>query len=181
MADALAVHLNRDDPPAVECPPAFETGGPFAVEFHNHGPPAHVHLRLDGDLAAVARVDRPNPYVEDRATVEVRASGEPGGEVTGTLEVVAGYGAESATVEVTLLPPESTAVSVDESLATPAEGDTAGASWGRRETAMAGLSGAAVLVTSGLALALDGRAALLFGAAAVLAAAGAAALFVQSS
>lgn len=123
MPDSLTVHLNREEPGSIEAPQAFEATGGFKVYLRNHGAPLHAHVRLDRSLSEVARVATPNRYVEEGATRRVRIEVEEGDRpVEGRLEVVTGYGAETAYVSVTVRDPEEVepAVSVDEELGRPA-------------------------------------------------------------
>ena len=82
---------------------AFTAHGPFHVELHNVGGPIHVHLRLDDALSRAARLDGGNPYVESetvkRVPVGIVAGDCP---VSGRLEIISGYGAETAQVAVTV-------------------------------------------------------------------------------
>jgi hypothetical protein len=118
VADTLAVHLSRDGPQSVAVPDAFETTGSFELAIHNHGTPAHVYVHLDDALGAVADVGATNLYVEDETTRVVAVEvADSFGTVSGTLDVVTRYGAESAPVDVTVTEPPT--VTVDESLAEP--------------------------------------------------------------
>jgi hypothetical protein len=105
VPETLEVDLNRGTVHAVEAPPAFEATGSFAVALRNHGEPTHVHLTLDGDLAAHAAVESTNCFVGgDSQFVDV-AVGDAEPPVSGRLEVVTGYGAERTSVEVTVVDP----------------------------------------------------------------------------
>jgi hypothetical protein len=181
VADTLAVHLNRDRPHSVESPPDFETDGAFAVELRNHGSPSHVHLRLDDDLAAVASLDATNYYVEDSRSVAVSVGDEYSAAVSGHVEVVTGYGAEATAIPVSLLPPGSLGVSVEESLSTPAEPDSDPPADRTRTLAVGGLAVVAVLLSAVLLVTVEGTTALALGALALLLAAGGAAALLQSS
>jgi hypothetical protein len=181
VADTLAVHLNRDGPHSVESQREFETDGPFTVELRNHGTPSHVHLRLDDDLAAVATLDDANYYVEDHTAVEVAVPEDHSAAVSGRVEVVTGYGAESTAVPVTLLPAGSLGVAVEESLSTPAERDPGPPDDRTRTLAVGGLAVVAVLLSAVLLVAVEGTAALALGALALLLAVGGAAALLQSS
>lgn len=128
MSSSLSVHLNRNGTRSVE-PEAFslETEGSFSIELVNHGTPVHVHLHLDDALARVANIPADNLYVEaggeERVHVDVADGGRP---VKGQIEVVTGYGAERANVNVHVIDPnpEGEQVAVDEELgARPAESD----------------------------------------------------------
>lgn len=123
MPGTLTVYINADGTNSVSAEqPTFETAGPFDVVLVNEGTPAHVHVRLDDALSRGARLEATNHYLDADSSrvVHVRTlDGER--PVTGTLEVVTGYGAESAAVEVTLNDPhaDNPPVEVDESLAEP--------------------------------------------------------------
>ena len=122
MPDSLTVHLNRAGPQSIAAPQAVEATGEFSVYLQNHGTPLHAHVSLDDTLAKVARVVTPNRYVEEGATRRVRIEVEGGNRpIEGRLQVVTGYGAETAYVSVTLRDPETVEpdVAVDEELARP--------------------------------------------------------------
>ncbi len=123
MPDRFEVDLNRDGPHSIDVEaPSFTAEGRFDVVLRNHGKPLHVHVRLDGDLADVARVSTPNHYVEKEGvhTVGVRVA-EDRLPVEGRLEIVSGYGAETAYVSTRVLEPGAvdTSVAVDERLGEP--------------------------------------------------------------
>ncbi|MGQ4555986.1 DUF7524 family protein [Halobellus sp. GM3] len=105
MSESLRVELNGAAVHAIDAPEEFASRGPFHVELHNAGGDAHVHLRLGDDLSRVAQIDGGNHYVEGGAVRRV-----PVGTVTrerpvtGDLEIVTGYGAETARVAVTVVP-----------------------------------------------------------------------------
>lgn len=125
MTDTLAVHVNRGGTHAVSVEPSFETADSFAVVVHNHGSPTHVHLRMDGDLATVASLRATNHFVETdspkRIPVTVETDRRP---VEGDLEILTGFGAESAAVAIDLVEPEraTDSVVVDEQLGRPGGG-----------------------------------------------------------
>ena len=120
MSSSLSVHLNRDGTRSVQ-PESFsmETDGAFTIELVNHGTPAHVHLHLDDALAKVATIPSDNLYVEagseQYVRVDVRDSPRP---IKGQIEVVTGYGAERANVNVNVIDPvpDGSEVQVDEQL-----------------------------------------------------------------
>lgn len=120
MSSTLSVHLNRDGTRSVQ-PESFsmETEGPFTIELVNHGTPAHVHLHLDDALATVAAIPSDNLFVdagsEEYVRVNVQDSPRP---VKGQVEVVTGYGAERANVNVNVIDPapDAAEVQVDEEL-----------------------------------------------------------------
>lgn len=119
MPDSLDVALNRDTAAIAPVQGSFETTGTFAVRLRNAGQPVHVHLRLDGELARVARVEAPNHYVaaggERSITVQVKEGVAP---VGGKLKIVTGYGQEATYVPVQVVDPaeRDPSVTVDESL-----------------------------------------------------------------
>jgi hypothetical protein len=122
VSNSLTVHLNREGPQSIAAPQAFEATGEFSVYLRNHGTPLHAHVSLDNSLSEVARVVTPNRYVEEGATRRVRIEVDDGERpVDGRLEIVTGYGAETAYVSVTLRDPETVEpdVAVDESLSRP--------------------------------------------------------------
>lgn len=108
MTDTLAVELNRERPHAIEpSTEIFETSGSFTVAFKNEGAGRHVHLQLDGDLAAVGTVDEGTHFVTSGSiwstTVTVRSSQRP---IDGTLTITMGYGSETCDVTVQIVAPE---------------------------------------------------------------------------
>jgi hypothetical protein len=114
---SFIVDLNRNGHRTVETTDRFATRGPFEVSLRNHGESAHVHLRLDGDLARVARITNGNHFVPSEEQRSVAVDVEPVSEqVSGRLVVATGYGATERTVSVSVDPPrtESASVSVDE-------------------------------------------------------------------
>lgn len=124
MTDSLAVAVNRDGLHTLAVPTQFEANGPFAVELHNHGEAAHVHLNLDDRLSAVARLRATNHYVEsgESRRIEVEThdpSAWPEEPIRGKLKVVVGHGQETHHVNVTLDPTQPEGVRVDPDLATP--------------------------------------------------------------
>lgn len=101
MPRALYVHLNRDDTQTVEPESkTFSTSGPFSIMLENHGKPAHVHLRLDDELAEIAEPDELNPYVPGGEVTIVRVSVADDAVGEGKLDIVTGYGAVSESVTV---------------------------------------------------------------------------------
>lgn len=118
----LVVHLNGRDLYDVEpVADVHETEGSFDVEFHNHGQPVHVHLRLDEALSRVAGVDGQNHYVEDDSALRVPVTvADDAPPVEGTLTVVTGYGKGTEEVSVSLgESDDEAAVDVDECLDRP--------------------------------------------------------------
>ncbi|WP_246999837.1 DUF7524 family protein [Halosolutus gelatinilyticus] len=118
----VTVDVNREPDDALETDVgSVETCEPVDLVLRGHRAPAHVHCRLDDDLDRVATIDRSNYYVEPDDVTHVPISvhadrlDEPAG---GTLEVIAGYGAESISIDVTVTPGPPQ-VDVDESLSKP--------------------------------------------------------------
>lgn len=120
----VSVHVNRGNDNALEpAADVLETDESFDLRLHGHESPAHVHCRLDGGIERIASLDQSNYYVEpgtetivpiavDAATVDH--------SIEGRLEVLTGYGSESVTIAVTVVPGASD-VDIDESLAEPAQ------------------------------------------------------------
>ncbi len=122
-ADSIAIHVNREDNGDIDVtPPAIETDRSFDLEVANHGEPVHLHARASDDIADVVRIRESNPYVESDGwtVVPVVVDGHTGPR-SGTIELATRFGANSATVDVTLtggVGPEQR-VDVDERLAKP--------------------------------------------------------------
>lgn len=98
-----------------------ETNSRLAIRLRGHERPAHVHCRLESDLARIARIDQTNHYVgpDDVTMVPVAIDAtdleEP---IEGAIEIVTGYGSESIAVEVVLTPPDPP-IEVDDSFSKP--------------------------------------------------------------
>jgi len=121
VVDTLTVHLSRGELHEVApATTAFETSGPFELEFVNHGRAAHVHVHPDDALARGVDVGESNLYVETESTrvVEVDVPDGPR-PLRGALEVSAGYGATSAAVDVGIVAAAEPDLPVDETLAEP--------------------------------------------------------------
>lgn len=163
MTDSLAVAVNRDGLYTLAVPAEFEAAGPFAVELHNHGEAAHVHLNLDDRLSEVARLRATNHYVEAdesrRIDIEARdPSAWPSDVVRGKLKVVVGHGRETHYVDVTL---DRTAaakqkVRVDPELSTPKQDATSETPAILRLLPVVVLGSVAVLLAVGALFASDG-------------------------
>lgn len=186
MTDALPVHVNREGARSVEVAPSFETTGSFALAVHNHGAPAHVHVRLEGDLSAAAEVAAANSYVEGEGTTEVPVTVETDRRpVAGRLEVSTAHGKERTSVAVEVVEPEEP-VAVDGSLGRPADPGTAGPSPAGRSLSarvaehrsVVALTALAALVAV-VAVAVTDDLAVVVGALVVLAGIGAAALLLR--
>ncbi len=140
----VTVHVNRESADGLEtAASAVEVEGSFALRLAGHDAPAHVHCRLGGDLERIASLAEGNYYVEPDAVttvpvgVDADAIDEP---VEGNLEVVAGYGAETASIAVTVVPGPP-AVDVDDSLAEPADTGPESTESGRILDRIAGVGG----------------------------------------
>ena len=121
----LEVELNGDGVHHIEAPDRFTTTKPFSVALANLGRSTHVHLRFDDTLDRVLSIDEVNHFVEDegvkRLHVSKRDIDEP---IRGKLQVVTGYGSNTAYVDVVVEPPAAEApdeVVVDERLSKPPE------------------------------------------------------------
>jgi hypothetical protein len=105
VTGSLAVAVNRDGLHTLAVPDEFEVDGPFAVELHNHGEAAHVHLNLGDRLSEIARISATNHYVEgdEIRRVEIETtdpSSWPSETVRGKLKVVVGHGREKRYIDV---------------------------------------------------------------------------------
>ena len=127
--DRLVVSVSESQLHEVEAPAAFETDGPFTVEISNRGRDAHVHLRLDDDLARVATLAETNPHVPRDETVEIVTDVDAvSAPVGGVLTVETGYGADGSEVDLTLQPPATKSGRVPHAGGTSGVGgETAGA------------------------------------------------------
>ena len=118
----ITVHVNRGSANTLESEAdSLETDGPVRLVLRGHERPAHVHCRLVGDVDRVATVPRSNYYIgpDDITPVPISVDGEAIDEpLEGRLEVVTGYGSESVTIDLTLLPPPPE-VEIDETLTQP--------------------------------------------------------------
>lgn len=121
MVDTLTVHLSRNELHDVDPETSsFETDGTFVVEFVNHGRAAHVHVHPDDALARGVAVTEPNIYVETETSRRVEVTVPEGPRpLRGSLDISAGYGATTESVDVGLLESPEPAVRMDETLAEP--------------------------------------------------------------
>ncbi|MCL7417859.1 MAG: hypothetical protein M8354_08480 [Halalkalicoccus sp.] len=125
MVRTLPVDINRRSVHSIE--PRlreFETSESFAIELTNHGSATHVHLNVDDGLADAISLDGGNHFVEAGRTRRIEATVDQRSRpVSGRLKIVTGYGAETAVIDVSLIPPEETPekepVEVDERLSKP--------------------------------------------------------------
>jgi len=109
----LAVRIGRESLHAIEAPESFEATGDFAVAFDNDGRAVHVHLAADDALAPAVSIPESNHLVDGDGALEVPVRVDAGERVEGELEVVAAYGAESASIPVAVGPEESDPTPVD--------------------------------------------------------------------
>ncbi|RQG92542.1 DUF7524 family protein [Natrarchaeobius chitinivorans] len=118
----ITVHVNRGNANTLETDTgSLETHRKISVVFRGHDRPAHVHLRLGGDLDRAVSIGNPNYYLEPDGVTVVSIDVEADhleAPVDGELEVVTGYGSESLSIDVTIVPPPPE-VDIDESLAQP--------------------------------------------------------------
>ncbi len=125
MPETLTVHINRRAVHSIE--PAttdFETAESFTVDLINHGEAAHVHINLDDDLSGAISLDGGNHFVEAGRTRTIEAAVDQRSRpVSGRLRIVTGYGAETAHIDVSLIPSddpvEGGTVEIDDRLSTP--------------------------------------------------------------
>ena len=158
MVEDLTVHVNRRRRHDIQVAGGpFETVGSFEVVLQNHGEGAHVHVGLEGDLAAAATVETPSPFLEADATERVIVSVSPRATerpVTGAVTVSTGYGQSSVEVPVSTVPPERTPVDAEPAPAESAPAFAAvadrlpavGAALDPATLALAALAGGALLV-----------------------------------
>ncbi|HKL28832.1 MAG TPA: hypothetical protein VJ898_06130 [Natrialbaceae archaeon] len=150
MPDTLSVHLSRTELHAIESPSSFETTESFDVEFRNHGRSSRVHCTVDDALAGIVEIPETNRMIDSdgalRMTFDVKPVDRP---VAGELEIVTGYGAASATVTLTVTPPEerSSVESFDDAYGSDAEAEgIGGISLDRDDRLVLGLAVGAVLL-----------------------------------
>ncbi len=121
---ALTLEINRESGESLEAnSTTIETEGSFGILLRGHNVPAHAHCRLEGELSRIGSLEQPNYYVEPGEEKAVPISvPERDDPITGTLEVSIGYGAETVTIDIEVVPgpPE---VDVDESLGEPQRPD----------------------------------------------------------
>jgi len=180
VPETLSVHLNREGPRELAVDrAAFETDRSFVLEFVNHGQPLHVHVHPSESLDGVVTPAETQVYVEEGETRSVDVSVPRRlGPVEGTLDVVTGYGAEEATIAVSVTDERKDGgpdVAVDDTLAEKVspEGD---ASASVPEVATPVLLAAGVVVlAAGVAVAVPDAGALAVGVAGVLVGCGVAA------
>ncbi|MFC3476408.1 DUF7524 family protein [Halobacterium litoreum] len=180
MPERLAVHLNRDQPREVAPEAArLETDRSFVLAFENHGGPLHVHLHLDDALAKVARPEQTQIYVDEGETRRVEVVIPPDHAPTkGYVDLVTGYGAEEARVNVTVTAERKDGgpdVAVDETLSEKQQVEVESESSAGEVAWPAVGAGVAVVVAAALALAVSDGVAVFVGAFGLLAGVAAAA------
>jgi len=105
VTDEVTIHVNRTRRHAIAvADDPFEASGSFDVVLVNHGEGAHVHLGLDGDLAAAGEVEASAPFLGADATERVAVRANARGPVGGVLTISAGYGKSSVEVPVRIDP-----------------------------------------------------------------------------
>lgn len=125
MVRTLPVDINRRSVHSIEPQlREFETSESFAIELTNHGSATHVHINVDDGLAEAISLDGGNHFVEAGRTRRIEATVDQRSRpVSGRLKIVTGYGAETAVIDVSLIPPEEppekVPIEVDERLAKP--------------------------------------------------------------
>ncbi|MFC6904314.1 DUF7524 family protein [Halalkalicoccus tibetensis] len=125
MDRTLSVDVNRQSVHSIEPEVRqFETSESFVVELTNHGSATHVHLNVDDGLADAISLDGGNHFLEAGRSYRIEASVDQRSRpVSGRLKIVTGYGAETAVIDISLIPPEESPekvpVEVDERLSKP--------------------------------------------------------------
>jgi hypothetical protein len=125
VARTLSVDVNRRSVHSIEPEVRqFETSERFIVSLTNHGSATHVHINVDDGLANAISLAGGNHFIEAGRTHRIEASVDHRSRpVSGRLKIVTGYGAETAVIEVSVIPPEATPekapVEVDERLSKP--------------------------------------------------------------
>lgn len=192
MVRTLPVDINRRSVHSIE--PRlreFETSESFAIELTNHGSATHVHLNVDDGLADAVSLDGGNHFVEAGRTRRIEATVDQRSRpVSGRLKIVTGYGAETAVIDVSLIPPEENPekepVEVDERLSKPQPRQRDPPAQ-RRETGVSGraLAAGALVVLALLFVVIGsliaGNPAVILGVGIVLLAVAAAAVLLYSS
>jgi len=175
VSKRLAVHLNRDGPREVAPEAArLETDRSFVLAFENHGGPLHVHLHVDDALARVARPASTQVYVEEQETRLVEVTIPPDHEpVKGYIDLVTGYGAEEARVNVTVTAERKDGgpdVAVDETLSEKQQVEVERESSRPGDVAWPAVgAGVGVVVAAALALVVSDALAVLVGVLGLLA------------
>lgn len=97
----LTVYLNRDGLNTVETDmTVVKATRSVDIAIENHGKPTHVHLHMDDDLATMGAVEDQNWFVPDGEWREVTLQLTESAQGSGRLEIAAGYGQETETVEI---------------------------------------------------------------------------------
>lgn len=120
---SITVHVNRSTGGTIEVErPTVETDRSFELSVVNHGDPVHLHVKPSEELADTVSIQETNRYVDaDRTiTVPVSVAGHTG-PVTGRLELATRFGANAASIEVTLTGGvgDERRVEIDDRLTTP--------------------------------------------------------------
>ena len=123
MPDDLEVCIGREGVHELDAPSTFAAEESFRIRIRNSGRPVHVHLHPDETLAQATSVKGGNHYLEadESLTIPVTVDAEldPDDRRSGTLRLVAGYGAAETEIAVELRSPAASSVTVDERLAGP--------------------------------------------------------------
>ncbi|WP_436347743.1 DUF7524 family protein [Natronorubrum sp. FCH18a] len=150
MSREATVHVNRGSADSLETAVGtLETRDSFNLVLESHGPPAHVHCRLAGDLERIATLETSNYYVESEGEtiVPVHVASETiDRPVEGVLEVLTGYGSESLSIPV-VAKPAPAAVDVDDSLGKPPQSEPEPTAF-ERAVAASGLEPATLVVVA---------------------------------
>lgn len=175
MPEPLEVRVGRETVHELDAPSTFAAEESFRIRIRNYGRPVHVYIHPDETLAQATSVEGGNHYLEteDSLTipVTVEAGLDPGDRRSGTLRLVAGYGAAETEIEIELRSPTASSVTVEERLAEPRSTESGSGSGSRVLDRPAGpvlaLGGLAVLVAV-LAAAIVRTPAVIAGAAVVV-------------
>jgi hypothetical protein len=122
VPESLPVHLNHDRLHDIQTVASFEATDSFPILLQNGDSPVHVHLHLDDSLSSVASIGANNHFVDADSTQQVNvAIDDDAPPVEGQLKIVAGHGATTDYVAVSIAEPSERddAVDVDETLAKP--------------------------------------------------------------
>ncbi|SEV91173.1 DUF7524 family protein [Halobacterium jilantaiense] len=174
MPETLSVHLNREGPRELDVErAALETDRSFVLEFVNHGQPLHVHLHPSETLDGVVTPAETQVYVDEGETRPVDVSvPRQSGPVEGTLDVVTGYGAEEATVAVSVTSERKDGgpdVAVDDTLAEKTGAESEATTSMTAVVTPVVLAATVVVVAAAVAIAVPDAGALAVGVAGVLA------------
>lgn len=120
---SITVHVNRSAGGTIEVErPTLETDRSFELSVVNHGEPVHLHVKPSAELADTVSIQETNRFVDadERITVPVTVAGHTG-PVTGRLDLATKFGANAASIEVTLTGGvgDDQRVEIDDRLTTP--------------------------------------------------------------